>query len=115
MSTTSAPPDVDRIRALTPLLAAIAREIEERSAALEALLVRRSQCSARDPERTSLEAECAAHRRELRHARKELERLHCGIVSTHPCVFCVAVGEGRNLGLVYWEAGAWSAHSSLDP
>jgi hypothetical protein len=38
---TSAPPDVTRVRALGPLLASIAREIEERSSALEALLVRR--------------------------------------------------------------------------
>lgn len=97
-------PDADPLRALLPLLGSIAREIEERSLALEALLVARGRIRA-GPSRAALDAECAEHRRELRHARAELEQLGCDVVSARPCVFCVTTADGRDLGLLYWEAG----------
>jgi len=101
--------ELDRIRALLPLLGAIAGEIEERSELLAQLLVERGclrdEREASRARRRLLDAECALHRRELRQARRELWQLGCLIVSTQPCTFCISVGQGKERSVVFWQVG----------
>jgi hypothetical protein len=90
-----------RALALGPLLAAIDREVRERSAALALLLVRRQEHPVGSSARRLLDAECATHRSELRHVHVELGRLGCQIVSQHPRVFLVAGPEGAD-SVLFW-------------
>jgi hypothetical protein len=95
-------PGARRAVALGPLLAAIGREVSERSEALAPLLVRRERARLAPAERALLEAECALHRRELRHCYGELERLGCRVVGWRPLVFLVdARCEGED-GVLFW-------------
>ena len=80
-------PAIQRAQRMGPLLAVIARELRERTDTLGRLLVQREAGGAGQ---TSLDAECAVHRSELRLAHRELARLGCRLVSLHPTVFSVA-------------------------
>jgi hypothetical protein len=78
------PADAD---ALAPLLRSIGREIEERSTRLAKLQTRLAELRASpfySDELHTVEAEAAAHLRELRHCRAELEGLGCTVVGTAP-------------------------------
>jgi hypothetical protein len=91
-----------RALAISPLLVSIGREIRERSDALAVLLVER-QRERRDPRaRALLDAECASHRRELRHTYKELERLGCQLVCSRPHAFRVEAGPDQADGVLFW-------------
>lgn len=82
----------ERAQRLGPLLAAIGRELRERTEALGRLLVERERLEHEERAVARLDAECAAHRSELRHAHQELARLGCRLVSLHPTVFSVGTG-----------------------
>jgi len=92
---------VQRAEDLGPLLAAIGRELRERTTALQRLLVEREQPAGGRRPLPVLEAECAAHRCELRHAHQELARLDCRLVCLQPTVFSVGVGAGTERAL-FW-------------
>jgi hypothetical protein len=100
----------DRRRAneLLPLLGAIGREIQERTNELERLENRielfSSLPSSDAEEIRRLVAEAATHRRELRRARLELERLGCSVVGTAPLTFRIPVREGRERTSFVWQS-----------
>ena len=95
----------ERLEALRPLLASIGREIEERTAALAALALRHSlDAQPTSAARSELAAQRAAHRRELRHALRELEPLGCTLLGTRPCVFFLLTGSGDTASLHFWRA-----------
>lgn len=101
----------DRTRALEllPLLAAIGREIEERSLEMERLEKRIERLSSRarpDPDRVrSLVAEASAHRRELRACRAELERLGCSVLGTTPLTIRIPTRDGDARKSLVWQSG----------
>jgi len=103
MSTT--PYDRERAIALLPLLNSITREIRERTIQLERVEARIERAEAGEPVRGSvreLVARAALHRRELRHARSELERLGCSIVGTAPITIRIpGVHESKPRSFVY--------------
>ena len=80
------PYDLTSARELLPLLSSIGREIEERTKLVEDLEARIEQLTrSKDDESLRLSvAEAANHRREIRLARAELERLGCRVVGTAP-------------------------------
>jgi len=91
------------VKAFLPLLESIGREIEERAQALGDLLVRRSHLHpSQRALRRLMDAECSEHRRELRQAQHELERMGCLLVSTRPCTFCIALGQGPDATVLFW-------------
>lgn len=94
-----------RAVALGPLLASIGREIGERSDALALLLVERERERLERGAHTLLEAECAAHRRELRRAHQELARLGCQVVGFRPLVFRVDAGVAGADSVLFWCCG----------
>lgn len=95
-------PSARRAVALGPLLAAIGREIRERSEVLAPLLVRRERARLDPIARALLDAECAVHRRELRRTYDELARIGCQIVGWRPLVFLVdARCEGED-SVLFW-------------
>lgn len=101
-----APADV---RALTPLLDSISRELEERGEQLEALEVRLAELRhdrfAHDAERRALEAEASTHRRELRHCRAELEQLGCSVLGTTPLTIRIPTRVGTARKSLVWRHG----------
>jgi hypothetical protein len=82
---------VDRAEALRPLLAALAREVRERTARIAELRLLLCRLPEHARARAELEAECSEHRRALRAAHGELARLDCQLVGTEPVVFQVKV------------------------
>lgn len=74
----------DQLQSLLPLLRSITREIEERSAALTELEENLEALSGNPDETREVVAQIATHRRQLRLAQRELERLGCSIVGTTP-------------------------------
>jgi hypothetical protein len=88
--------------ALGPLLAAIGREVSERSEVLAPLLVRREHARLDPAARALLDAECAVHRRELRRCQEELERLGCQIVGWRPLVFLVGARSKGDDSVLFW-------------
>ena len=82
---------------LRPLLEAIAREIEERTAAIERLdrAGRRQGNKGMDPRsRAENTAQLANHKRELRHAIEELEALGCTVDPAEPLTVLVPGPDG---------------------
>jgi hypothetical protein len=73
---------------LLPLLVSIGREVKNRIRAIDELEQKLSKYGPsnppRDPEATQAVAELAMHKRELRTALKELERLGCELDADHP-------------------------------
>jgi hypothetical protein len=104
-------PIYDRRRAteLLPLLNAISREIVERSRALEALEERMSPREGMpelgEAELANLVAEAAGHRRELRHAKEELEALGCSIVGTEPITIRIPGQLGKERRSFVYQTG----------
>jgi hypothetical protein len=102
----------DQVSGLTRLLGSIAREIEERSRALEVLEARIEALASLelyDPETLrNLEAEAAVHRRQLRLTRAEPSRLGCSLVGVDPPTFRIPGRLGR-MGAtksLVWQRGA---------
>ena len=91
---------------LMPLLAAIGREIEERSAALASIEGRVERLSREPLPETelirSLVAEAATERREIRSCRKELERLGCCVLGTSPLTIRIPTKEGAARKSLVW-------------
>lgn len=100
------PYDPRHARALSPLLDSISNEIEERSLALE-LLEGRIHELKNSPfyaeELGRLEAEAAAHRREMRLCRGELERLGCTVLGTAPITIRIPTMVGKKRKSVVWQ------------
>jgi hypothetical protein len=95
-------------KALAPLLDSIVHEIEERTALLESIeadLAEFRESPFLEQNESSLRAEAASQRRELRHCREELERLGCSVVGTSPMTIRIPTHEGsRHLSRV-WQPG----------
>ena len=93
---------------LLPLLAAIGREIEERSLELERLehgIERQSARPLSDDGRVrSLVAAAAIQRRELRRCRAELERLGCSVVGTSPLTIRIPTRDGESKKSLVWQS-----------
>lgn len=96
-----------RALALMPLLASISRELQERSAELEALEARLEELPSGDPhvdaERRDLVARIANHRREVRAARHELDQLGCSVVGTTPLTLRIPTREGSRRTSLVWQ------------
>jgi len=100
------PYDPKHARALAPLLDSISREIEERSLALEALEARIHELRSSPffaEELQALEAEAAAHRREMRLCHTELERLGCTVLGTTPITIRIPTLVGKQRRSVVWQ------------
>ncbi len=79
--------DPERASALLPLLRSITLEIRERSEAIDAIersLLRVGRKTDLAEHRRRSEAQLSVHRRELRLAQRELERLGCTLDGDHP-------------------------------
>ena len=102
------PYEPSRALELLPLLAAIGREIEERSLELERLEQRLERLSARplaEPGRArALVAAAAIQRRELRRCRAELERLGCSVVGTSPLTIRIPTLDGEAKKSLMWQS-----------
>lgn len=104
----------NRALELLPLLAAIGREIEERSLGLERLERRIERLSSQflsdgAPMR-SLVAEAAIQRRELRRCRGELERLGCSVVGTSPLTIRIPTRDGQARKSLVWQSASPTQH-----
>lgn len=90
--------DEEGIARLVPFLESIAREVAERDEALDrierALVDLERRGLGRSPQAVQLIAEAALHRRELRSAGAELERVGCALLSRRPPTIHIA-GSGR--------------------
>jgi hypothetical protein len=103
------PYDEQEALAMLPLLSAITQEIKERTSALEILEIEIEALGSMTPQdgealRHAV-AEAATHRRELRHAKSELEQLGCSVVGTEPLTLRIPgrIGEARHSFV--WQAG----------
>ncbi|MBL8859267.1 MAG: DUF2203 family protein [Planctomycetes bacterium] len=78
--------DAHHAEGLIPLLRSITNEIQEREAAIDRATAHLMaiEGAVDTAERTNLEAELAVHKRELRFARRELERLGCELDADYP-------------------------------
>ena len=93
---------------LLPLLGAIGREIQERAEALEALEAKIEEWTGqpdRSEDARSAVAEAAAHRRGLRLAKAELERLGCSVLGTEPLTFRIPGRVGEATQSFVWQTG----------
>ena len=116
--------DERRASRLLPLLGAIGREILERTQALDALELEFEQLSSSQDngdarfsdDRTATDrlttnqlhskmAEMAAHRRGLRHAQTELQRLGCSVLGTEPLTFRIPGRVGEAKHSFVWQTG----------
>ena len=92
---------------LLPLLESIGREIQERSEALERVEARIEELSrSRDTIRQAQDegAEASAHRRGLRLARREIDRLGCSVVKLRPLTFRIPGRVGKDTRNYVWQA-----------
>lgn len=94
---------------LLPLLGSIAHEIQERSEQLERLETRIEEHSSKpSPDQDKLYnwvAEAAAHRRGLRLAKQELDRLGCSVVGMEPLTFRIPGKDGEGKHSFVWQSG----------
>jgi len=99
----------DEVSGLLPLLDSIGFEIEERSRRLATLEREIELLSSGEPfEREALlerQAEIATHRRGVRLARAELERLGCSLVGTEPLTFRIPGADGLRRRSFVWQHG----------
>ncbi len=99
----------EEVLGLLPLLGSIGREIEERTEVLEELEARLEELSeSGSVDRDlfhGLIAEAAAHRRGIRLARQELERLGCSVVGTEPLTFRIPGLVGKAKKSFVWQKG----------
>ena len=105
-------PESKRSARLVPLLRSIGQEILERVDALARLEARVRELSpdAHADEIARHAADSAEHKRELRHAERELERLGCSIDGIDPLTFRIAVNE--DVGFL-WSMGSPALSPSL--
>jgi hypothetical protein len=96
-------------KALLPLLQSIGREIEERNAALEAIEKRLEVLDACGRASSNaflaLTADAAEHRRELRYALEELNRLGCSVVGTTPLTIRIPGRRGQTRRSFVYQTG----------
>ena len=95
--------DPERASALLPLLRSITAEIRERSEAAESIaraIVDLGTSRRARERRGELEADLSVQRRELRVARRELERLGCTLDQDHPLRVLIP-GEDRGRGFTW--------------
>ena len=106
--------DQRRASRLLPLLGAIGREIQERTEALDRLEKDIARLSAipyvdtQDQLSRELQgklAEASAHRRGLRLAKQELDRLGCSVVGTEPLTIRIPGRVGEALHSFVWQNG----------
>ena len=101
--------DESRAEKLLPLLESIATEIRERTEHLERIeaeLEARSEEALPDQsEIRDLVAQAATHRRGLRLAKQELERLGCSVVGMEPITFRIPGRVGRARRSFVWQTG----------
>jgi hypothetical protein len=90
-----------------PLLRSIAAEIQDRSAALarieKALFEITGSPRHREERERQLVAEGSAHRRELRLARREVERLGCTVVGTEPLTLRIPIHTRAPFRSLLWQ------------
>ena len=100
--------DIRGANRLLPLLSSIAQEIEERTEALERLeqeLENLERQNRRSHEERVLIAEAASQRRELRHAREELQRFGCSVLGTAPLTIRIPGRVGEAKKSFVWQTG----------
>lgn len=101
--------DRERAGALVPLLEAIGIEIQERSDELRSIESEVEAATAvpfPDEGRVhGLVARAAAHRRGLRAAKQELERLGCSVVGTEPLTIRIPGRVGEAKHSFVWQTG----------
>lgn len=100
------PYDPAHARALAPLLDSISCEVEARAETLEALegrILELRNSPFFSAELGGLEAEAAAHRRELRHCHQELERLGCTVLGTSPLTVRIPTQVGKKRESLLWQ------------
>jgi hypothetical protein len=94
---------------LLPLLDAIGREIRERTEALEQIESHidelRSQPFTNLDEVQQLQSEASNHRRGLKIARQELDRLGCSVVGMEPLTFRIPGKVGAAKTSFVWQTG----------
>ena len=90
--------------ALVPLLRAIHRELRDRALRVR-FLSRRVPELEPGLERDMLEAELSTHRRELRRANEELERLGCALDDDHPGRVLIPGWDGELEHGYSWQVG----------
>jgi len=93
---------------LLPLLGAIGREIEERLeslAMLEERIETLGSLPGRKGELHRHAAEAATHRRGIRLARQELERLGCSVLGMAPLTFRIPGRVGEAKHSFVWQTG----------
>jgi hypothetical protein len=107
----------DRQRAgrLVPLLRSISHEIRERSREIQGLELRLAELDADSAERDAgeLQAQLAVHRRELRFAKKELDRLGCSIDESAPFRILIPGQDGELSHGYAWQPGDEDALSQV--
>ena len=87
--------DPERAERLLPLLRSITAEIRERSEAIDALEHELQELGGtRRERRGEVEASLSIERRELRVARRELERLGCALDEDHPLRVLIPGADG---------------------
>ena len=96
------PYEQEEVLGLLPLLASIGREIEERSSALVEL---ESKLAKGLEDSHNLVAEAAEHRRGIRLARAELDRLGCSVLGTTPMTFRIPGRVGEANHSFVWQTG----------
>lgn len=91
--------DHDQASRLVPLLRSITREMSERTHAIEHLEARlrdTARTHGKDADETlAVQAELSTQKRELRQARKELERLGCALDASHPLRILIPGADGQ--------------------
>ena len=100
--------DRERATALLPLLNSITAELRERTAELERIEALLARAEAGKRVRASvhdLVASAATHRREIRLARTELERLGCSIVGTEPITIRIPGQSGSRRHSFVYQSG----------
>ena len=100
--------DIRRANSLLPLLRSIGREIEERTAMIERLEqeIERLQPQNRPTQKgRALIADVATQRRELRHAREELQRFGCSVLGTAPLTIRIPGRGGEAKKSFVWQTG----------
>ena len=101
--------DPQHAKEILPLLESIGREITERSLALAHLETEITTLESEDPvdddRMHGLVAEASAHRRGLRLAKAELERLGCSVVGTTPLTFRIPGRIGTRDRSFVWRTG----------
>ena len=99
--------DLTRAEKLVPLLEAITREMVDRSQTIRLLERQKPSSSDAPPDAAELDrrAELATHRRELRLAKKELEKLGCIIDETDLTRVYIPGTDGKIDQGFSWHAG----------